>query len=178
MSDFPRTINELFNTVIAVRENPDLLRYKRDGNWRSVSSTELVNDVKALAAGLHSLGVKFGDRVGLLSENRPEWIIADLAILGCGAADVPVYATSTAHQIEYLIRDTGLQIIFVSTKQQKDKVEPAFDNVPNLKLVVSFDESEEDDRHLNYSSLIKRGRDKLAQDGSLFEKLSTAINPD
>ncbi len=88
MSDFPRTINELFNTVVAAREKDNMLQYKREGVWRHISLTEMVEDVKALAAGLHSLGVRVGDRVGLLSENRPEWVISDLGILGCGAADV------------------------------------------------------------------------------------------
>ena len=178
MSDFPRTINELFNKVVAVREKDNLLQYKRDGVWRHISSAEMVNDVKALAVGLHSLGVRVGDRVGLLSENRSEWVITDLGILGCGAADVPVYATQTAHQIEYLIKDSGLEIIFVSTKQQKEKVESAFGQNTKLKLIVSFDDGPEDDRHLNYSSLLEKGRDALAQDGSLFDRLSTAVDAD
>jgi len=176
--EFPKTINELFDNVISKREIADFVLYKRDGSWQRLSSRELCDEIRAVTAGLYSLGIKPGDHVGLLSENRPEWIIADLAILSSGAADVPVYATQTNHQVAYLIRDSGTQIIFVSTAEQRAKVDSIRDETPNLKLVISFDQTPEDDSHLDYENLLKRGREVLEKDAALFERLSTVAKPE
>src|SRR5437870_8349870 len=96
------TVNDLFSVAVA-SEKDDLLSYKRDHAWHHISARTLAEQVCAAAMGLSTLGVRAGDRVGLLSENRPEWTIADLGVLGCGAADVPIYATQAPKQVAYIL---------------------------------------------------------------------------
>ena len=107
-----------------VFEHPrsDLLCRKVAGEYRPLSTSEFESQVRSLAQALIERGVQSGDRVLLLSENRPEWSIADFAILAAGAITVPIYPTLLPEQIEYIVRDTGASIAFVSTPGQYEKI--------------------------------------------------------
>ncbi|HLE56000.1 MAG TPA: long-chain fatty acid--CoA ligase, partial [Rhodothermia bacterium] len=89
--------------------------------------------------GLRLSGVARGDRVAILSENRPEWAIADYACLTAGLTDVPLYPTLPADQIAYILRDSGAVAIFVSSEEQAAKIASSRSDVPALRLVISFD---------------------------------------
>src|SRR5262249_47397367 len=93
-----RTLCDLFYDSVDRYRKPEHLRYKRGGEWRSLSSDELRRAVEELSLGLRSLGVERGDRVSILSENRPEWAFADLATLTAAAVDAPIYSTLTPPQ--------------------------------------------------------------------------------
>ena len=111
----PGTINELFFNAIEQYDKPDALQFKQGSRYVPVSHREIERRVRHAALGLATLGVKPGDRVGLLSENRPEWAIADYACLTSGVTDVPIYPTLPADQIAYILRDSGAVAIFGST---------------------------------------------------------------
>jgi long-chain acyl-CoA synthetase len=113
--------------------------YRENGAWKPLSHAEVQERVVALAAALESAGVASGDRVAMLSENRPEWAITDYAATGLGAVDVPIYPTLPANQVEYILRDCSAKIIFVSTAAQAAKIQEIRDGVPELRQVVSFD---------------------------------------
>jgi long-chain acyl-CoA synthetase len=98
MAAEPKTLNELFNSAVMERRDSELLRFKKDGEWRSLSYREVGRRVRELALGLYDLGIRSGDKLAIWSENRPEWNIADLAALALGAVDVPVYATQARSQ--------------------------------------------------------------------------------
>ena len=83
------------------------MRAKRGGRWTPISYRELAERVQDLSIGLQELGVRRGDRVAILSENRPEWAITDYACLAARAADVPIYPTLPTRQVEYILRDSG-----------------------------------------------------------------------
>ena len=89
----PGIINALFFEAVEKRALPDALRFKRGGVWESLSHATVLERVRRAALGLSQLGVTPGDRVGILSENRPEWAITDYACLCAGIIDVPVYPT-------------------------------------------------------------------------------------
>src|SRR5919106_3086739 len=95
----------------------DALNYREDGKWHNIPAATFVERVKNVALGLAGLGVRPGDRVALLSENRPDWSIADLAILSLGAINVPIYTTQALEQIEYILSDSGARAIFISTRR-------------------------------------------------------------
>src|SRR5690554_2719453 len=136
-ADLPRgTLVQLFFDAVDRHDKPDALRYKAGGEWRSISHRQLEAGVRALALGLEAHGLVRGDRVALLSENRPEWALVDYAVLCMGAIVVPVYATLVPHQIEYLLRDAGARAIFVSTGEQLAKVRQIRAALPWLELVV------------------------------------------
>lgn len=116
-----RTLNDVFFTL--VERNAERAMLTRGGaEWKPISSSEIYRRVVATARQLQAWGLGKGDRVVILSENRPEWAIADFACLVMGAVDVPIYATLTAGQSLSLLQDCGARIAFVSTRQQYEKI--------------------------------------------------------
>ena len=109
--------------------------------WKPITSDEAYGRVRALAARLAQWGVKKGDRVALLSENRWEWPVTDFAVLALGAVDVPLYTTLTAEQVGYMLRDCGARVAVVSSWEQVEKVRAAGE-LPALEHVLVMDEME------------------------------------
>jgi long-chain acyl-CoA synthetase len=115
------TLNDIFFAAIE-RNLARAMLYRESGKWLPISSSDLQRNVAATVRVLQELGVNRGDRVAILSENRPEWSTADFAILLLGAVTVPVYATLTPEQTAYTLRDSGARVIFVSTDNQLRKI--------------------------------------------------------
>ena len=111
------------------------LKVKRNGAYRDISWNELQKQVKGISLGLIDLGVQPGDRVAILSENRPEWAFADLAILSVGAATVPVYTTLTCEEIEYILKNADVRLLFVSNPELMAKILPLQLRM-NLKVIL------------------------------------------
>lgn len=171
----PATLVELLVTAVKSRPRADALRFKRAGQWEPISSQEFFQRVRSVACGLHNLGVKRGDHVGLLSENRPEWSVADFAILANGAADVPVYPTSTAEQAAFILADAGVEIIFVSTQEQVERILSVKDKIGSLKRIISFESVSGDAMVSALADLEARGRALDAEHSELFERFSDAV---
>ncbi len=136
----PGTLNQLFFDAVSKYNRPDALQVKAGGTYRPISHTEVAERVRHAARGLSSLGVNRGERVAILSENRPEWAIADFACLTIGLTDVPIYPTLPADQIAYILKDSGAVAIFVSNKLQAEKIREIRSQLPALKTVVGFDD--------------------------------------
>ncbi len=117
-----RTLNDILFTV-ADRDERVAMMHRQAIQWVSISSRELYQSVAGVAARLREWGIAKGDRVAILSENRPEWTIADFACLAIGAVVVPIYATLTGEQTAYILRDSGARVIFVSSEAQFLKVD-------------------------------------------------------
>ena len=115
-----------------------VLRSKREGRWTELSYGELADRVQDLSVGLIELGVAPGDRVALLSENRPEWAITDFACLAARYTDVPIYPTLPPKQAEYVLRDSSAVAVLVSTAAQVEKVLAARERLPALRHVIAF----------------------------------------
>ncbi len=115
------------------------MRAKRSGQWEDVSYRELAQQVRDLSIGLLELGVRPGDRVAILSENRPEWAMADYACLAARCTDVPIYPTLPAKQAEYVLRDSGAVAILVSNRGHLDKIESLRARLPALAHVITLD---------------------------------------
>src|SRR5437763_3574212 len=114
------------------------LRYKRHGLYHDLSWEQYRADALACAAALVESGVAPGDRVGLLAENRLEWLIADMGLLTAGAVNVPPHAPLTARQVHFQLDDAGVSWLFVSTREQLDKVRQVRADLPSLRGVVVF----------------------------------------
>jgi long-chain acyl-CoA synthetase len=138
-SPAPGTLTELFFQAIDQHDKPDALQVKIGDRYESISHRTLLERVRRVAYALEHIGVKPGDRVAILSENRPEWAIADFACLTFGLTDVAVYPTLPASQIEYILNDSGVSALFVSTADQARKVTSIRSKLPALKSVISFD---------------------------------------
>lgn len=181
-ADLPRgTLTELFFRTIERFDKADALRWRDGaGAWHSMSHARILEDVRRAGLGLESLGVRRGDRVALLSENRPEWALADYASLCVGALDVPVYATLPPHQTAFILQDSGARALFVSTAQQLAKIREVWAELPGLERVVVFDEVPmEGDRVLTWRGLLERGRaEEAAGKGADFRERALATSPD
>jgi long-chain acyl-CoA synthetase len=115
------TLNDIF--FAAVERNLDrMMLYREAGKWLPVSSREFGQSVARTSRALHAWGIRAGDRVAILSENRPEWPIADMASLLLGAVTVPLYTTLTAEQTAFALNDSGCRAIFLSSAQQLHKI--------------------------------------------------------
>src|SRR5271168_415909 len=110
------------------------VRHKRDGLYHDVSWADYRWMADRAAAGLIELGINPGDRVAILSENRYEWLVADHAILSCGAVNVPLHAPLTAPQAAYQLEHSEARGIFVSSQAQADKVAAVLDSLPMLEF--------------------------------------------
>ncbi len=139
-----RTIPDLLRHAVETHRKPDAFLVKRDGRWEPVSIASFAERVRAVAGDLVTRGVKHGDRVVILSENRLEWAIADQAILSVGAVSVPIYATLPADHVGPLLADSGAVGAFVSSAAQRAKVEAEQPKAPGLKWVAVFDEWQTD----------------------------------
>ncbi len=122
---------------------PALAHKPKDGIYQDISYAEFGESVDIFGKGLSTLGVQKGDRVAILSENRPEWAISDFGILKAGAINVPMFSTLTATQVGYILNDSGSKIICVSTKNQLEKVIAIRDQVPSLEQIIIYDELED-----------------------------------
>jgi long-chain acyl-CoA synthetase len=116
-----QTLNDILLAVSTSRRERVMLQ-KRSLAWMPISSAEIYRGVVGLARALESWGIRKGDRVAILSENRPEWTITDFAVLALGAVTVPIYATQTGDQTAYILNDSGARVIAVSSKYQLEKV--------------------------------------------------------
>ncbi len=167
-----RTVNDVFYTVVE-RDVARAMLYKRKTEWVPISSRGLYRQVLGVAKALESWGIARGDRVAILSENRPEWAIADFATLLLGAADVPIYTTLTARQTEALLNDSGARVIFVSNREQLQKI-LSIKHSTGLEKIVVMD-------HTGTPDVVPMQR--LTESGPAgrdheFDRRALAIEPD
>ena len=132
------SLQNLNDILLAVRNSrrDRVMLQKRAAVWMPISSTEIYSSVVALARTLESWGIRKGDRVAILSENRSEWTITDFAVLSLGAVTVPIYATQTTEQTSYILNDSGARIISASTKGQLEKILAIQSRTPVERILV------------------------------------------
>jgi long-chain acyl-CoA synthetase len=179
----PRTINELFNQAMQKRAGQVVMRYRRDKKWIDIAGAQLDERVRNVAAALHLMGVRPGDRVALLAESCPEWSIADYAILANGAVNVPIYPTQAVDQVEFILRNSGARILFVSNGRQLRRIQPALDSFrskerPQLIMFETPKDDKKSDSMIELSSFEKTGQEEIARQPQLFDKLSAGAEPD
>jgi long-chain acyl-CoA synthetase len=133
-----QTLNEILFAVSASQSNRVMIRRQASG-WVPISSAEIYRSVVGVSRALASWGIRKGDRVAILSENRPEWTITDFAALALGAVTVPVYATQTADQTAFLLRDSGARVIAVSTTKQFEKIDSIRQSTPLERIIMMDD---------------------------------------
>src|SRR5919205_3773161 len=135
----PASVPGMCLEALARHAKEDALCLKKEGQWLRISGDAFIARVRAVALGLSSLGVRKGDRVALLSENRPDWSVVDLAILSLGAVNVPIYTTQAPEQVSYILEDSGARLLFVSGRKVYRHARPGIGPVKGLERVVFFD---------------------------------------
>ena len=156
----PGTLAQLFFEAVERYDKPDALQSKVNGVYQPLSHRALATRVQHIGLGLRAIGVERGARIGILSENRPEWAIADYACLTTGLVDVPVYPTLPAEQIAYILKDAGVVALFVSTDVQAKKVAEIRPRLPALRQVIGFGDSLWPGVDITFADLEARGKAK------------------
>jgi long-chain acyl-CoA synthetase len=175
------------NTVVKVmqsiaRANPDntaLMSKNTDGKWNSISFREFASLFERMGAGLLDFGVKRGDHVGVISDNRKEWILTNLGILGIGAADVPRGSDTMPDEARYILKHADCGLSFAENAEQVKKILSRKADLPLLKSIIVFDhefhpegyaEPTEGVKLFTYQSIMERGKALLDRDPAAFQR--------
>jgi long-chain acyl-CoA synthetase len=170
------TLSRLFLHSCRRYKKPNRMMVKADGTWKPISTDELETSVRRLSLGFRDLGLKPGDRIAILSENRPEWVMADFAALCAGGVTVPIYTSLLPDQIRYIIEDSGAKIVVCSDRDLLGKVEAVRSALPSVEHIVLI-EGDPPARALAFSDVLERGaRLEKASPGS-FERAAEAVRP-
>ena len=153
----PATLNQLFYDAAERHDRPAALQTKLGGSYQPVSHRTLVDRVRHAGLGLRALGISSGARVAILSENRPEWAIADYACLTAGFIDVPVYNTLPPEQMLHILRDSKAVAIFVSSAEHARTIASIRSRLPTLEWMIGFDATAADGVQLTLAALEAKG---------------------
>jgi len=151
--------------------------YKEEGQYTPISTTEFGDRVKHLSLGLRDLGFEAGDKLIILSDNRPEWVMTDLASLSLGGITVPIYTSLVSEQIKYIIDNSDAKIVVVSDPALWEKVEPLRDELTKVTHFITFAD-EPPQGVLTFTEVIERGKRVDAENPELFEKILGSVQPD
>ncbi|WP_263409477.1 AMP-dependent synthetase/ligase [Terriglobus tenax] len=171
-----RTLNDLFLRTATKGDARVILAQAADLSWQPITSAQLYARVRTLSQALQSWGVKKGDRVALIAENRWEWAVADFAIMSIGAAGVPLFPTLTPDQTAYMLADSGAKVAIISTKDQYEKLGKISEQIPALERVVVMDAGEFPGADSLPSLLADADKDTARDDA--FEAMLNSIQPE
>jgi len=175
----PGTLTKLFFDAVRQYDKPNAFLHSVGGQWVPISHRTVLDRVRRVALGLRALGVQRGERLAILSENRPEWALADFACLCMGTTDVPIYPTLPAEQIPYLLNDSGAVAVFVSTAAQAAKIVQIRAQCPALKYVIGFSATRTDGVDHTLADVEARGAEAETPDAiAAFEREALAVQPD
>ena len=174
-----RTLCDILTHLDRHYRRPDLLRFKSGGAWRDISTEDFVSTVRSLALGLDSLGIREGDRVAILSENRPEWTAFDHAILNLGAVGVPIYPTLLTDQVRFILDNSQARALVVSTAVQMEKVRPCLSSLPELARVILLEVSSgNSEGAIPWGAVIQAGEAVHRSDSGRFEAIRAGVAPE
>jgi long-chain acyl-CoA synthetase len=176
------TIPEMFDRITTkyASEGRPMLMRKVDGTYQGISFSEYRRNVELFALGLASLGLKKDDKVAIIAENRPEWIVADMAIVCLGGIDVPIYPTLTPKQIEFIFNDAGVKVAIVSNMFQLNKVQKIKSDVKTLQRIIIMTEKGaiEDSDVLGFSKVYSFGAEFENKHPNFFKESMAKPQPE
>ena len=175
-----KTMNDVFRNRVNKYGNRLAIEKKMGGVWQGATWNEYYERARAFGLGLWSLGVRKGNMVSILSENRLEWLYADMGSLGIGVCVIPVYPTLVSEEIEYIINNSESKVIVPENKTQLKKILEIVDNCPSIEKIIVMEEKDAagHPKVMSLKDLMELGRKKHAEDPSLFEKLSKEVTVD
>ena len=170
-----KTIAELFQNTIKKHPNKELYYYKKGDDWSSLNGKTISYTVKDISMAILSNGLEKGDKVGIIAKNSPKWALSDYGIICSGCATVSIYPTLIATQIEYIIKDSELKILFLENEEQLDKINEIWERCETLKLVIMMNDSFdlESDKVVKFSTFLDFGT-QLSNDNP--DKFQNTVN--
>jgi long-chain acyl-CoA synthetase len=180
--DMVKTVPGMFMERASLHPDKVALRYKYLGIWRDVTWTDYLMNVRHTALGLAALGVKPGDRVAVIGENRPEWLYTDLGTMCLGAVTVGIYTTSAPNQCEYVVGHSEAKVFVVEDEEQLDKALILRERTPSLEKIVVVDTKGlrdfSDPMVITFDRLLHLGQEHDKKDWSRFQRLVSRVRPE
>ena len=174
----PATLAELFLLSAEKFDRSDALNYKRDGAWRPISSSEVVERAENIALGLYSIGLRKGDRAAILAANSPEWTLSDAGCQFGGVVDVPIYTTLAPDAVAYIINDSGTRVFFLQNKETYDRIEQILSNCKSIETLVFYDiEGVTAKNAISLAELAAKGKQLDSERPELISELVNASLP-
>jgi len=173
-----RNLSQIFRQQAGKYGDRLAVEKRLKGSWQGWSWKQYYETSRSIGLGLYKLGVRKGDRVALLSENRLEWVASDLGIIGIGACTVPIYVTLQAAEVTYIIGNSGSKVFIAENREAVQKVRAEAARCPDLEKIVVLETEgcdESDPMLLSFAELIRLGRELEAGEPGLFERLTDAI---
>ncbi|CAN5763372.1 AMP-dependent synthetase/ligase [soil metagenome] len=176
------TLPSLLLARAAMHPERPAFRHKDLGVWQTVTWTQYADQVRAVAHGLRDLGIDPGDRVAIHSENRPEWVYADLATEALGGVVVGVYPTNPSAEVRYMLQNSGATVLIAEDQEQVDKALAVFDECPDLRHIVVIDPKGmrryDHPALIPYDELVCRGRAADTADREWLDSRAAEVSPD
>ncbi|KUO59166.1 long-chain acyl-CoA synthetase [bacterium BRH_c32] len=178
-----KTISELFRTItleFAKGKDRYVIKYKKGDTWLEIKYPELYDMTESFALGLASIGIKREERISIISENRPEWVVADFGILSLGAVDVPLYPISTSDTIEFILNNSESVAVIVSNKYQLNKVLKVKNNLKTVKHIIVMDEVDvtADKGVVSFNEIMNKGKIFKTENPNYFKESSELCHED
>lgn len=173
-----KTLPELFLRSATEFDLPNALNYKKDGEWRAISSAEIIERAENIALGLYSLGLRKGDRIAILAPNSPEWTLVDAGCQFGGVIDVPIYTTLAADSVQFILNDSEARVIFLQDGENCSRLMSAIEGCSSIEKIVLFSESETgDERIISLKKLESDGQRLRADNPALVNELRDSLKP-
>ncbi len=174
----PQNLAQLFSYALKKYPRSNALNFKRKGKWNSISTSEMISRIENVALGLHSLGVKSGDRIAILAPNSADWTITDAGCQYAGVIDVPIYTTLTPDSVKYILRDSGAKAFFVQNEETLKRFREILPECESLEKIVLFENDAIDsDDTILLSALEELGENLKAERPELLAEFLGAVEP-
>ena len=171
------TVSSVFKETITQHGDRVAATFKRDGTWATMTWGELGAQVNTVSAGLTALEIPIKARVAIVSNTRVEWVIADLGILGAGCTTVPIYQSSIADDVQYIINDANVECVFVEDASQIKKLRSIKEQLPQVKRVICFEACESDEWVVSWEDFCAQGAELWSEHQAQVESRVTEVNP-
>ena len=170
------TICQLFINTIKSYPKDDLMLYKVKGHYTPISTEEFGEKVINFSLGLKALGLNAGDKLIILSENRPEWTMTDVATLCLGGITVPIYTNLSPEQIKYIVNDSDAKVVVCSNEELWGNVESIKSELPLVSHFITF-LPDAPEGMKTFNDILELGKQKSQEEPELFEQLALAVKP-
>jgi long-chain acyl-CoA synthetase len=175
-----KSVVEMWHHRIRSTPDTEAMQYRRDGAWHMMNWKEAGLRARAMACGLHALGLGEEQRCAILSSTRPEWILADMGILAAGGATTTIYPSNTPEECAYILNDSGSRFVFAENRKQLDKLLTVRGELPAIQKVIVFDgaANNNDPWILSVAALEEMGKEWDRANPGRYDAAAEAVGPD
>ena len=178
-SDEPKTVAELIKKAAASFDLSDGFNYKSGGEWKHISSGEMLGRAEKIALGFISIGLGSGDRVAIFAPNSPEWTLTDAGCQFAGIINVPIYTTLAASSVAYILNDSGARVLVIGDREMYDGIAQVLPKCTSVEKIVFIEPADTDDVSgaVSFDELLAAGAAADEEQKAKLDEMSAAIDP-